>query len=78
MRKRAFLQEAAKAVKVRKLMHTPGMDEFAIRLNAEPTYQEQEHTNFAWSVFEKLGATLPDELPEGVNAFNMQQDLLKR
>lgn len=73
--KELFLHIAGSAYKVSKLIDTPGMDEFALRLNAQPTRDEQQHVDLLWRIFENLGAVAPEKIKEGVTAFNMQKDL---
>ena len=45
----------ARALKVRRLRSTPGMDEVAVALNAKPTYDEVESVRTMAEVFLKAG-----------------------
>jgi len=62
MDKRTFFAQAARAYKMKKLrirqreLGTDIMDEFAVRLNTQPTYEEEKHVKEMWGIFEELGA----------------------
>jgi len=60
--KEAFIEKAAWAYKRKILEARQGilgkdiMDDFALKLNSEPTYEERTLVNFMWEIFESLGA----------------------
>lgn len=65
MEKSEFIERAAKGYKLRLLrqrqreLGSDIMDEFAVRLNCEPTYDERKHVESMWDLFEELGAKHP-------------------
>lgn len=61
-----MIQKAAQQYKVDILRSDSMLDEVAVRLNAEPTYEERERIAYMWSLFERLGASAPaDDRKEG-------------
>lgn len=61
MTERELIIRAARVRKVQKLRANPMMDGFAVKLNAEPTYAEQQEVERMWRIFKTLGAQLPME-----------------
>lgn len=64
--RRSFLAKAARAYKLvllrarQKHLGTDIMDEVAVRLNAEPTYEEDQLVRLLWDIFEEQGARFDD------------------
>lgn len=53
--RQAAIEKAAKVYKLAILRKTPGMDDVALALNCEPTYQELKVAEAWYHIFDKLG-----------------------
>lgn len=67
MTKTTMIERAAKQYKLAKLRAEQAyygkdcIDDFAVKLNCVPTYDEIKLVERMWSIFESLGAGLPGE-----------------
>jgi hypothetical protein len=50
----ALVKTVATRLKRKMLERHPMMDEIAIRLNSEPTYDEIQHVRFLWKLFKEV------------------------
>jgi hypothetical protein len=59
-----FLDKVSRAYKMKLLRIKQArlgediMDEFAVKLNSEPTYEEKRHIKFMWELFKEMGAII--------------------
>ncbi len=61
MTKRELIEKVALAWKIQRLRRDPMLDDVAVALNSVATWEEKQHVERMWELFEKAGCKMPEE-----------------